>query len=58
MSKKNVLPDSVPALRGQGGGVFFLGPQLRPWSEDTEGEGGLFPGHRLEATGALSPSRS
>lgn len=57
MSKKNVLPESVPALRGQGGGVF-LGPQLRRWSEDTEGAGGLFPGHRLEATGALSPFRS
>ena len=42
MSNENALPESVPAQRRQGGGVFFLGPQLRPWSEDIEGTGGFF----------------
>lgn len=58
MSNKNALPESAPALREQGGGCSFLDPQLRPCFEDIERRGGLSPGHWLEATRALSPSRS
>lgn len=54
MSNKNALPGSVPALRRQGGGVFFVGPQLSPGSEDIGRAGGPFPGHWLEATRAVS----